>query len=102
MLQDAEKYPNPTQFDPDRYRGLDSEMKKVSDLTFGFGRLVCPGLHFADETLFAIISTVLVTCHILPGLDENGKEVLPKYACDSGTITYVGDASFIHMFNLNG
>lgn len=77
------------EFDPERYNGLDSEMVKVTDLVFGFGRRVCPGIHFAEGTLFAIIATTLATCDILPGLDENGNEVLPTYSYTPGTLTYV-------------
>ncbi|KAF9043117.1 putative monooxygenase [Panaeolus papilionaceus] len=86
MLHDSEIYPSPMEFFPERYNGLDSEMDKVKDLAFGFGRRVCPGMHFAEGTLFAIISTTLATCDILPGLDENGNEVLPKYRHTAGTI----------------
>jgi len=87
MLHDPEVYPNPMEFNPERFNGLDSEMSKVY-LSFGFGRRVCPGMHFAEGTLFSIISTTLATCDILPGLDANGKEVLPKYAYTPGTITF--------------
>lgn len=89
MLHDPEIYPDPMEFKPERFNGLDSEMKQVTDLAFGFGRRICPGMHFAEGTLFAIIATTLATCDILPGLDEHGKEVLPKYAYTPGTITYV-------------
>ena len=64
-------------------------MKKATNPIFGFGRRLCPGIHFADGTLFAIIATTLATCDILPGLDEKGNEVLPRYAYTSGTIVYV-------------
>ncbi|PPQ88179.1 hypothetical protein CVT25_005144 [Psilocybe cyanescens] len=87
MLHDPEAYPRPMDFDPERYKGSDSEMLKVTDLVFGFGRRVCPGIHFAEGTLFAIIATTLATCDILPGLDENGKEVLPTYSYTPGTLT---------------
>ncbi|KAJ6579519.1 hypothetical protein DFH09DRAFT_330142 [Mycena vulgaris] len=40
MLHDPEFYPNPDEFNPDRYSNLDSEMDKVTDLVFGFGRRV--------------------------------------------------------------
>ncbi|KAF8898066.1 cytochrome P450 [Gymnopilus junonius] len=87
MLHDPEIYPNPMQFIPERYNGSDEEMFKVT-LSFGFGRRICPGMHFAEGTLFSIIATTLATCDILPGLDANGKEVIPKYAYTPGTITF--------------
>jgi hypothetical protein len=89
MLHDPDIYPNPMEFNPDRFNGIDSEMKKATNPIFGFGRRLCPGIHFADGTLFAIIATTLAICDILPGLDEKGNEVLPRYAYTSGTIVYV-------------
>ncbi|KAF5309878.1 hypothetical protein D9619_010562 [Psilocybe cf. subviscida] len=86
MTHDPEIYPNPDKFDPDRFKGQDSEMSKVYDLVFGFGRRVCPGLHLAQATLFAIVATTLATCEVLPGLDENGREVLPTTGYENGTI----------------
>ncbi|KAF5309876.1 hypothetical protein D9619_010560 [Psilocybe cf. subviscida] len=86
MTHDPEIYPNPDKFDPDRFKGQDSEMSKVYDLVFGFGRRVCPGLHLAQATLFAIVATTLATCEVLPGRDENGREVLPTTGYENGTI----------------
>ncbi|CAA7262436.1 unnamed protein product [Cyclocybe aegerita] len=88
MLHDPEAYPNPMEFYPERFNNLDSEMDKVKDLVFGFGRRVCPGMHFAEGTLFAIVSTTLATCKILPGLDANGKEKIPEFEFTSGTIIF--------------
>ncbi|KAJ3511792.1 hypothetical protein NLJ89_g3892 [Agrocybe chaxingu] len=88
MLHDPDVYPNPMEFDPERFNNLDSEMDKVKDLVFGFGRRVCPGMHFAEGTLFAIVSTTLATCKILPGLDTNGKEDIPEFEFTSGTIVF--------------
>lgn len=86
MTHDPEVYPNPEQFDPDRFGRQDSEMNKVYDLVFGFGRRACPGMHFAQGTLFAIVATTLATCDVLPGLDENGSEVIPGTGYENGTI----------------
>ncbi|KAF5309428.1 hypothetical protein D9619_012309 [Psilocybe cf. subviscida] len=86
MMHDPEVYPNPDKFDPDRFEGQDSEMNKVYDLVFGFGRRVCPGLHLAQGTLFAIVATTLATCNVLPGLDSNGREVMPTTGYENGSI----------------
>ncbi|PPQ74860.1 hypothetical protein CVT24_002899 [Panaeolus cyanescens] len=88
MLHDPEWYPNPMEFTPERYNGQDDEMEKVKNVAFGFGRRFCPGFHFAEGTFFAIASITLATCDILPGLDENGVEVLPQYLFTSGTISF--------------
>ena len=88
------------EFNPDRFNGLDSEMKKATNPIFGFGRRLCAGMHFADGTLFAIIATTLATCDILPGLDEKGNEILPRFAYTSGTIMYVQKFSLIFKLPL--
>ncbi|KAJ7816430.1 hypothetical protein B0H14DRAFT_2166199, partial [Mycena olivaceomarginata] len=67
----------PRKFDPDRYNNLDSEMDKVADLVFGFGRRVCPGKLFAEGSFFAIVTTVLSTCEIWPIVDAKGNEITP-------------------------
>ena len=95
MLHDPKVYSNPMDFNPDRFNGLDSEMKKVTELTFGFGRRFCPGTHFGESTLFSVVSTTLATCDVLPGLDKDGNEALPKCVYTSGTIVYV---HFLHLY----
>ncbi|KAJ7123122.1 putative monooxygenase [Mycena epipterygia] len=86
MLHDPDRFSNPEDFNPDRYQSLDSEMDKVSNLVFGFGRRVCPGRIFAEATFFAIASTVLSTCEILPVIDAEGKEIVLNISFSSGTI----------------
>ncbi|KAJ6477573.1 cytochrome P450-like protein [Mycena sanguinolenta] len=90
MLHDPEVYPNPMEFDPERYQGLDSEMEKVTEIGFGFGRRVCPGRYLAEGTLFAVASTVLATCEILPTRDNEGNAVLPEvsYTYESGVVAF--------------
>lgn len=65
-------------FNPDRFEGSDLKMAAVYDIIFGFGRRTCPGMHFAQGTLFAVVSTVLATCNILPALDSDGKDIMPR------------------------
>jgi cytochrome P450 len=86
MLHDPAVFPNPMKFDPDRYRNLDSEMDKVTDLVFGFGRRVCPGKAFGEGTVFAIAVTLLATCDIFPAIDEHGNDIIPDVVYSSGSL----------------
>ncbi|KAJ7836642.1 cytochrome P450, partial [Mycena olivaceomarginata] len=88
MLHDPTVFPNPMEFNPDRYQGLDSEMDKITNVMFGFGRRACPGKNFAEATFFAIVSTVLATCEILPVRDSEGHTVVPHVSYSSGTISF--------------
>ena len=88
MLRDPEVFTDPMAFKPERYRNDEAEMAKV-ETVFGFGRRVCPGQYFADGALFSVMATFLATCHILPGLDSTGNEIMPKASFKVGSITYV-------------
>ncbi|KAF9043111.1 putative monooxygenase [Panaeolus papilionaceus] len=87
MLHDPSIYDEPMKFSPGRYNGKDEEMEKVQDIVFGFGRRVCPGMHFAQSTIFAAAATLLATCDVLPGINENGEEALPKVEFTPDTIS---------------
>ncbi|KAJ7684152.1 putative monooxygenase [Mycena polygramma] len=91
MLHDPEVYPDPDIFNPDRYNNLDSEMKKVWDVAFGFGRRICPGMLFAEGTFFAIAATVLATCEIIPTVDSKGNNIVPNLTPTSGAISFPSD-----------
>lgn len=93
MLHDPTIYPEAHEFRPERYGGLDAEMTKVTDIAFGFGRRACPGYHFAEGTIFAIVVTVLATCDVVPAVDEYGQEIIPEVSLTSGTVVSV-------MFNI--
>ncbi|KAJ7663054.1 cytochrome P450 [Mycena rosella] len=80
MLHDPEFYPNPDTFDPDRYQNVDSEMEKIPELIFGFGRRVC--------TFFLIVATILSTCEIVLPVDTKGNKVIPNITFSSGTIIF--------------
>ncbi|KAK7458132.1 hypothetical protein VKT23_010040 [Stygiomarasmius scandens] len=91
MLRDPEVFDRPEVFNPDRYGGLDSEMQKVTDISFGFGRRVCPGRFFAENSIFSMVTTLLATCEILPPHDASGKEYPPEsLTVESGTIVFCG------------
>ncbi|KAJ7122883.1 putative monooxygenase [Mycena epipterygia] len=95
MLHDPDVFENPMEFNPDRYHNLDSEMEKVTDLVFGFGRRLCPGKAFGEGNVFAIAAIVLATCDISPTVDADGKDIIPDVVYSSGSI------SFPSRFNCN-
>ncbi|KAF5349123.1 hypothetical protein D9756_009490 [Leucocoprinus leucothites] len=68
VLQDANTYPNPTYFDPQRFLTssgkLDPDVINPADVIFGFGRRACPGAHMARSTMFITAACILHTMSI--------------------------------------
>ncbi|KAI0357867.1 cytochrome P450 [Trametes cingulata] len=76
--RDPRHYPNPEDFIPERYLRdgkLNPKVQDPGDIVFGYGRRVCPGRHFAEAALFAIVSSVLHTLDLSPGRDKDGKPI---------------------------
>ncbi|KAG8216714.1 cytochrome P450 [Butyriboletus roseoflavus] len=86
MAHDDSRYPNPHAFIPERFLNDDGSLKpnEIEHITFGFGRRICVGRHFADTSVWAVIAKVLAVFKILKSLDENGVEILVEPRFSSG------------------
>ncbi|PCH34884.1 cytochrome P450 [Wolfiporia cocos MD-104 SS10] len=91
MLHDPRQYPEPMAFKPERFRNDDAQMARAIGLAFGFGRRACPGSHFAEGSVFAIIATILACCDISPALDAHGNAIIPDVEYTSGLIVFPKD-----------
>ncbi|KAF9000900.1 cytochrome P450 [Cyathus striatus] len=66
VLHDEDIYPDPFQFNPDRFSSVNQENDINPDpkqFAFGFGKRACPGVHFAETTM------LLAMAHILAHFD---------------------------------
>jgi cytochrome P450 len=97
LLHDPDMYPNPEQFMPERYLdrspssstwSIRTDIRDPRDFCFGFGRRICPGIHIAEQSLSAMVATVLHTLSVDRSKDVNGNEIVPQPDAGSGLISH--------------
>ncbi|KAH9917072.1 cytochrome P450 [Fomitopsis serialis] len=90
MTHNAELYPDPESFRPERFWGLSEE--KLEELCprnviFGYGRRICPGRRFADRSIWLAMAAMIATLDIRKARDASGEEITPRMAFTSGSVT---------------
>ncbi|RDX44553.1 cytochrome P450 [Lentinus brumalis] len=89
--RDLKHYADPEEFRPERFLKdgqLDHSVLDPSLMAFGYGRRVCPGKHFAQTTLFMLLSSILQTFSISLPTDDNRKPVPLSMKMTLGVISY--------------
>ncbi len=90
-----EHYVDPDEFRPERFLKdgqLNRDILSPRAYAFGFGRRICPGMHFGEASLFITVASVLHALTIKPGLDAHGGPNLPSsedVPMKDGFLTYV-------------
>ncbi|KZT34152.1 cytochrome P450, partial [Sistotremastrum suecicum HHB10207 ss-3] len=78
MCYDEGQYPEPSRFNPERFIPdpiTGTVQQDPNEFVFGFGRRICPGMHFANRTLFFMVSAILSSFAISKALDDGGREI---------------------------
>ncbi|OSD08730.1 CyP450 monooxygenase [Trametes coccinea BRFM310] len=91
--RDHHVYPDPFDFKPERFLKagkLDPNVLDPLEYVFGYGRRICPGRHFAEASLFLIVSSVLHTLCISPPVEGDGRPLVirPEIRPSDGLISY--------------
>ncbi|KAH8652257.1 cytochrome P450 [Xylariales sp. PMI_506] len=76
--EDEELYPSPAEFRPERFLDDSGRLNNLPHAGFGFGSRKCLGQHFAEQTLFLVISSFVWAFDITAPLDKDGKKILPS------------------------
>ncbi|KAG9076122.1 hypothetical protein FS749_012140 [Ceratobasidium sp. UAMH 11750] len=82
ITRNAKVYKDPETFNPDRF--LDPAVPPSP--TFGFGRRLCPGIHYAGSALFIFIASILAAFDIEMAKDEQGNDIVPEAEADDGAV----------------
>lgn len=80
-MHDENTYPDPESFDPHRFLNPDGSLNTRvprPDATFGFGRRICLGRHFAMRSLWMALANILAVFRIEKAVDEDGRVVEPS------------------------
>ncbi|KAH7884390.1 cytochrome P450 [Phlebopus sp. FC_14] len=76
MSQDSTKYPNPSEFRPERFLLPDGSLTDdTMSFGFGWGRRICHGRHIADASLWSAIASMLSVFSFLKAQDAIGKDI---------------------------
>ncbi|PFH50869.1 hypothetical protein AMATHDRAFT_60362 [Amanita thiersii Skay4041] len=89
MTHDPEVYKVPMAFNPERFILTETHEPEPNpqDITFGFGRRICPGRLLADTSIYMACAMSLAVFDITPHI-ENGKAIMPNMEQSTGTISH--------------
>ncbi|KAJ5154053.1 uncharacterized protein N7500_009492 [Penicillium coprophilum] len=79
-------YPNPREFRPERFLSEPAALEP-EDVSFGFGRRICPGRLIAETSIFLTIAHTLAVFEIKKPT-ENGQEIEPNVYCTPGLLSH--------------
>ncbi|KAL5514759.1 hypothetical protein ACEPAG_2075 [Sanghuangporus baumii] len=80
MARNPKEYPEPDKFRPERWLATDGRNAplEANKIAFGFGRRICPGRHFAENSIFIGVASILAMFDIKMAVDDQGKPIVPK------------------------
>jgi len=91
ILNDPFEYPDPQEFQPERFLKdgrINPDVQDPFVAAFGYGRRICPGRHLARNSLFIMVASILHAFRITNARDESGKIIPVEPDVTSGTISY--------------
>ena len=87
FTRDPAVYHEPEAFKPERFMAPHNE-PYATNVTFGFGRRICPGRLLADSSLFLTFAQSLAVFNIKKAVDGQGTEIEPEHGFMPGIIAH--------------
>ncbi|KAG1733011.1 cytochrome P450 [Suillus paluster] len=77
ISRDEKRYPNASNFMPERFIDVNGALTDddPAGYVFGLGRRGCPGRYAADASVWSAIVTMLATVYFSPAKDDQGKVI---------------------------
>ncbi|EJF63284.1 cytochrome P450 [Dichomitus squalens LYAD-421 SS1] len=94
-LHDPAVYDDPETFRPERFLRdgrLDPDARDPGELSFGFGRRICPGRHFGLAAVYINVASALHVFDFSPPVDAHGREIRIEPRMVSGFVSRAEDA----------
>lgn len=92
IAHDPTVYPDPMNFKPERYFNSEGELDYASidpaKFAFGYGRRICAGYHYAENTLWITIAFILQVFSITNAKDKAGNPIPVTLNASSGVISH--------------
>ncbi|OCH86608.1 cytochrome P450 [Obba rivulosa] len=90
IRHDSITYPDPEKFNPDHFMHTSKSEPQIDPrkFSFGYGRWRCPGIHFANSSIFLTVAQTLVVFNILKPLNVTGCEYTSLLAFMSGHVSH--------------
>lgn len=86
------EYNDPERFDPTRHLTADRQLKpdamQDNSKYFGFGRRICPGRFFANDSLWAAAAVILSAFRFEKAKDSSGNEIEINPVFHHGALSY--------------
>jgi hypothetical protein len=89
MCHNEAKYPNSSEFNPERFLNPDGTLTDDTvSVVWGFGRRVCPGRHLAEASLWSAVASLLAIFKFSKAKDEGGNEIDIQPRWRAGLVVY--------------
>jgi len=92
MGRNADIYPDPLEFKPERFLpgGVNFNSVRPEEFVFGYGRRICPGKNWAETMLFITAATLLSAFNLEQALDADGNPIPLNEHYEGESIRYLG------------